>query len=289
MMNTFRGISSLILYTLNFIVCGLIVFALTPLLLFPLLRNSIHQVYQHIPRLWTLISNFILKASSQTEWIIHIDPTINKEESYIVIANHQSWFDIIALQKALSTCAPPPVYLMKRALLWVPVMGWACWLLDFPFVYRFTKQYLEQHPEKKGLDLKKMQETCEHYRNHPVTFINFVEGTRFTKTKQSAQNSPYQTLLKPRGGGLAFTLHAMGDKIQYILNADLIYSPGNQNLWQMLCAKRKTIRVDIKKIKVEPSLRGDYQNDLAYRETFQNWLNKLWQDKDSFIQKNLKN
>jgi 1-acyl-sn-glycerol-3-phosphate acyltransferase len=290
MTNLFRGTFAIFLYTFSFIICGLVIFLLAPLKLLPIAacQKWLHTQYGQIPTLWTQISNFIIKLTSQTEWIFQIDPKINRNESYILIANHQSWLDIIAIQKAINTLAPRPVYLMKRALLWVPVMGWTCWLLDFPFMHRLTKEYLKKHPEKQGLDLKLMQKSCQRYKANPVTFINFAEGTRFTEHKQKAQNAPYQNLLKPRGGGLAFTLNAMEDQIHHVLNATIIYSPPSQTLWQMLCLKRKKIIVDIRCLSVNETLRGDYQNDLAYRQAFQNWLNQIWQEKDQLIKNLLK-
>jgi 1-acyl-sn-glycerol-3-phosphate acyltransferase len=285
MINILRGIFAIFLYTLNFIFCGAIIFLLAPFKLLPIpsCKKFINKVYRFIPNLWALMSDFTLQLSSDTQWDIRFDPQINKNESYVLIANHQSWFDIIALQKAIAKVAPSPVYIMKRALLWVPVMGWACWLLDFPFVYRFSKNYLEQHPEKRGMDLQMMRRTCERYRASPVTFINFVEGTRFQETKRLIQNSPYSHLLKPRGGGLAFTLNAMGDQIQQILNVTIVYSPASQSLWQMLCNKRKKIIVDIQCLKVSNSIRGNYQDDAEHRQQFQSWLNGVWLEKDSFI------
>jgi 1-acyl-sn-glycerol-3-phosphate acyltransferase len=261
------------------------VFIFAPLKLLPLksLQTRVHQFYRTIPSLWTHLSNLTHYLTVKTQWEIQLDPKINKRESYILIANHRSWFDIIAIQKAIDKVAPSPVYFMKRELLWVPILGWACWLMDFPFMNRFSKAYLEKHPEKRGLDLAATHRTCERYRHRPVTLINFIEGTRLTAKKHSLQQSPFKNLLRPRGGGMAFVLQAMGDQIQHILNATIMYEPQNNSMWAMLCGRVKKVTVRIDVISVSAELRGDYQNDPVYRERFQTWLNQLWKEKDDVL------
>ena len=52
--------------------------------------------------------------------------------------------------------------------------------------------------------------------------MNFVEGTRFTSEKHSRQNAPYRHLLRPKAGGIAFVLGAMGDQIHRILDVTIV-------------------------------------------------------------------
>jgi hypothetical protein len=54
--------------------------------------------------------------------------------------------------------------------------------------------------------------------------MNFVEGTRFTNDKHKQQSSPYNHLLRPKSGGIAFVLAAMGDYIQNIRQIGLYTS-----------------------------------------------------------------
>ena len=42
--------------------------------------------------------------------------------------------------------------------------------------------------------------------------FNFLEGTRFTRAKHDEQQSPFRHLLKPKAGGIAFVLDAMGEQ-----------------------------------------------------------------------------
>lgn len=36
----------------------------------------------------------------------------------------------------------------------MPLLGLAWWGLDYPFMKRYSKAFLEKHPELKGKDLK---------------------------------------------------------------------------------------------------------------------------------------
>lgn len=55
--------------------------------------------------------------------------------------------------------------------------------------------------------------------------MNFVEGTRFQPSKHQKQNSPFKHLLRPKAGGMAFALSAMGDQIHKLVDVT-IYYPG---------------------------------------------------------------
>src|SRR3546814_15219861 len=69
-------------------------------------------------------------------------------------------------------------------LLYVQVIGMACWAMDFPFMRRYTKAQLEARPELKGQDVEATRRACEVYKHEPVTVINFLEGTRFSEAKR---------------------------------------------------------------------------------------------------------
>jgi hypothetical protein len=44
------------------------------------------------------------------------------------------------------------------------------------------------------------------------------------------------------------------------------------------------IIIDIRTRELDPALwQGDYENDPAFRETIQNWVNQLWIEKDQRI------
>jgi 1-acyl-sn-glycerol-3-phosphate acyltransferase len=128
---------------------------------------------------------------------------------------------------------------------------------------------------------------CSSYLHIPTTLINFCEGTRFTEQKRLQKQSAYRHLLTPKAGGTSFTLQAMGNQFQEILDITLVY-PDRQSdrsiVLDLLAGRLKKIYVYIDRIPVTDDLRGDYFNDPEFRDHFQSWLNSRWQLKDDRIQ-----
>jgi hypothetical protein len=93
---------------------------------------------------------------------------------------------------------------------------------------RYSKAYLEKHPEKKGKDLETTRKTCASSQQ-PGGIFNFVEGTRFTEGKHAQQQSPFH-LLKPKAGGIAFVLDAMGEQLKSIVNVTIHYPAGRPGI-----------------------------------------------------------
>ena len=283
------GSIALLLYAMNCIIVGAYIILLAPLkYISPLKkwRDGVHRLLHLSSRLWTWFSNSIIWLTTRTHFDIDIKGKISKASSYILISNHLSWVDIIALQKALGRVAPPSVYFMKRELLWLPLVGICCWLIDFPFVRRYSKAYLERHPKQKGKDIATTRKACQRYGKFPVTLVNYVEGTRYTLQKWRQQHSPYQHLLKPRSGGIAFALNAMRDQVQQVLDTTIIYPKNaNYSFWDFLCGKVQRIHVNINAIPVTDDLIGDYHDNQRFRSHFQAWINRLWQKKDELIER----
>jgi 1-acyl-sn-glycerol-3-phosphate acyltransferase len=169
-------------------------------------------------------------------------------------------------------------------LKWVPVMGLAWWALDFPFMRRHSEDYLKAHPEMRGKDQAATRRACEKFALIPTSVMNFLEGTRFTPAKHARQQSPYRHLLKPKAGGIALALNAMGDKFRAILDVTIVYPDGAPNFWDFLCGRLRRVIVRVQSLPVpEHLMQGDYAADPATREAFAVWVRQLWQDKDAQI------
>jgi 1-acyl-sn-glycerol-3-phosphate acyltransferase len=114
--------------------------------------------------------------------------------------------------------------------------------------------------------------------------MNFLEGTRFTPAKQQRQKSPYKHLLKPKVGGMALALNAMGDKFQAILDVTIVYPDGAPTFSQFVTGKLHRVTVRVRSLPVPQHLvAGDYAGDPAVREAYQQWVHQLWLDKDAQI------
>jgi 1-acyl-sn-glycerol-3-phosphate acyltransferase len=136
----------------------------------------------------------------------------------------------------------------------------------------------------RGKDQEATRKACEKFSLIPTSVMNFLEGTRFTPVKHQRQQSPYRYLLKPKAGGIALALNAMGDRFQAILDVTIVYPDGAPNFWEFLCGKLKRVTVRVQILPVPQHLmQSDYGADAATREAFGLWVRQLWQEKDAQI------
>jgi 1-acyl-sn-glycerol-3-phosphate acyltransferase len=234
---------------------------------------------------WSMVNKAIFGMTTSTVWDVRGLESVDQDHSYLVLANHQSWVDIPALLQTFTRNIPFFKFFLKRELIWVPFLGVAWWALDYPFVRRYSKEFLQKHPQLKGKDMELTRQACEKFQKIPVSVMNFVEGTRATEAKRTATQSPYQHLLKPKSGGVAFVLSAMGSQFNAILDVTIVY-PDNTapSFVDLMCGRVERVIVDVAVREIPQWLcLGDYGNDQAFRLQFQQWLNETWQQKDQKI------
>jgi 1-acyl-sn-glycerol-3-phosphate acyltransferase len=232
---------------------------------------------------WIDVNNALFGLFTRIRWQVDGLDGLRRDRNYLVLCNHQSWVDIPVLQKVFNRRIPFLRFFLKQQLIWVPLLGPAWWALDFPFMKRYARETLAKHPELQGRDREATRRACAKFRRVPVAVMNFAEGTRFTPAKHDAQGSPYRHLLRPKAGGLAFVLDAMGDALHAVLDVTIVYADGPCSLMDLIAGRIRGIRLHVRERPIEPSLRGDYENDAAFRERFQAWVNELWQAKDARI------
>jgi len=224
---------------------------------------------------------------TRTRWQLDGLASLRTDGNYLVLCNHQSWVDIPVLQKIFNRRIPFLRFFLKSQLIWVPLLGPAWWALDFPFMKRYSKETLAAHPELQGKDMEATRRACEKFRHMPVSVMNFVEGTRFTPAKHDAQSSPFRHLLRPKAGGVAFVLNAMGDALHAILDVTIVYPDSPCTLMDLISGRIRDIRVQVRELPIHDELRGEYEGDAVFRERFQAWVNTLWADKDARIERML--
>lgn len=243
------------------------------------------QLANKIMWLWATINSAILNVSNRIEWDIQGGDELKKDGWYLMISNHLSWTDIVVLCCVFKDRIPMPKFFLKQQLLYVPFIGMACWALDMPFMRRYSREYLIRHPEKRGQDLATTRRSCAKFKHTPTTVVNYVEGTRFTQDKQRKSKAGYQYLLQPKTGGIAYTLAAMGDQFESIIDVTLAYPDNTQKPFKDALMGRMTkIVVRTKVLPVDEQVRGDYFNDKPYKRQFQQWLGDVWQQKDELLQ-----
>lgn len=252
------------------------------LLPFERLRLASNPVLTGLAENWIAVNNWMFDRFTGTRVNVQEAAALQLDGHYLVLSNHQSWVDILVLQRVFNRRIPFLRFFLKRQLFWVPVLGLAWWALDYPFMGRYTRKQIERRPELAGRDIEATRRACEKFRSIPVSIMNFVEGTRFTPGKHAQQASPYQHLLKPKSGGVAFVLDAMGDGLQAILDVTIAYPAGTPSMMDLMADRIPEIRVHVQQRPIpEELLRGDYQNDRGFRARFQQWINGLWREKDA--------
>jgi 1-acyl-sn-glycerol-3-phosphate acyltransferase len=282
-----RGTAAVLLLVLNTLFWCWFLFAAALLkVLLPftpvqrLLRHGMHRVAET----WIAGNMAWMDAVGPIAWDVQGLPTPDRQRSYLVTSNHQSWVDILVLQYQFNRRLPMLKFFLKKELIWVPVIGLCWWALEFPFMQRHSRATLDKHPEKRGEDLAATRAACARFKTNPVCVFNFLEGTRFTAAKHAAQGSPFRHLLKPRAGGIAFVLDAMGEQLAGMVDVTLHYPDGRPTFWQLLCGQVPRVRVQIAARPIPSAFIGrSYDEDAGYRAEFQRWVNALWEDKDALL------
>lgn len=283
-----RGAIGLGLYSLDTLFWPIPIFiiALIRLIPIPPLQKACSKLLHAIPTYWTDINALIIRSMLTTEWEIHGLENLKADEWYMMISNHSSWADIIVLEHVFNRKSSPLRIFMKKELLWqMPLAGIAAKLVNFPTLHRHSKEYLAKHPEQKNRDIVATRKACERFKLFPTTVLTFAEGTRFTEKKRDRQDSPYKNLLRPRAGGIAFTLNAMGNQFKNLINVTVVYSSPDASIFDFYCNKIKKITIYAEVVPITSEMIGNYEDDREFRIQFQAWLNRVWQQKDMVIDK----
>jgi len=233
---------------------------------------------------WIGVNSHIFAFANKTRWDVRGFESLDSDQWYLVVSNHQSWIDIIALQTQLNRRIPFLKFFIKQELVWFPFLGVAWWAMDMPFMKRYSKSYLAKHPEKKGMDLEVTRNACLKFRDTPTTVMNFVEGTRYSDEKKIRRASRFEYLLPPRAGGIALALSAMGEMLNVMLDVTIIYPNGTPEIWALFCGDVDHVVIDIRKRPIDKWMTsGDYSNDREFRARFHQWLTDIWKEKDQRI------
>lgn len=262
----------------------MLVALLKALLRWPRPRSVCDRALMAIAASWIDCNSALFERLTDTRVVVTGLPEPMPEGHFLVICNHQSWVDIPVLQNLFNRRLPLLRFFLKSQLFWVPLLGLAWWALDFPFMKRYSRAQIERKPGLAGRDIEATRKACRKFRQIPVSVVNFVEGTRFEHTKHAEQDSPYTHLLKPRAGGTAFVLDAMGETLDTLVDVTIVYPDGAGELGALFGNQIPEIRVHVELSTIPERLRnGNYQQDPEYRAEFQAWINQLWVAKDARI------
>lgn len=257
---------------------GMIPVALVKLMLpFGAVRRGTDRILTTLAEGWIAVNGWWMALVQRIRWDVAGLEGLRRKGWYLVSSNHQSWVDILVLQKVFHRRVPFLKFFLKRQLLFVPVMGLAWWALDFPFMRRRSGS--------RSQDLATARKACEKFRQIPTSVMNFLEGTRFSRSKHDAQQSPYRHLLKPKVGGLATALSAMGERFDALLDVTIVYPEGVPSFWDLLSGRVKKVVVRVRELEIPKELLGgDYEGNADFRARMQAFVQGLWTDKDRRIE-----
>ena len=248
-------------------------------------RDGVSSATAWLAQHWALTNTIMVRLLMRIEWDLRMDVNVSPKGQYLVCSNHQTWNDIFVLMHSFGTRAPFFKFFIKQELIWVPVLGLAWWGLDYPFMKRYSKEAIAKNPSLKGKDLETTRKACEAFKNQPALVLNFLEGTRFTQAKHDQQQSPYRHLLKPKSGGFAFTISALGERLNSMLDVTIVYPDGAKGFWDFCAGRMRKVILEVRQLEVPRDFfHGDYENDPVFRARFQQWIGELWSEKDARIE-----
>ncbi len=193
-----------------------------------------------------------------------VEGELGTDQSPIIISNHQSWFDIPILQEIITSRGPIIKFLVKKELIWVPVIGWICLAMNFPRLNRGTGK------DARRTDYSTIQSLSLSLDDEPGALLIFPEGTRFTQQKKARQESPFNLLLKPKTGGMKIIKDAAPPDTP-VIDITIRYDRGVNNFWQCLHGEIKKIHITISHFTM-----GEIQDPKT-------WLEERWAMKDRML------
>ena len=292
LINVIKGSMAVLLVSINTIVLCSILFAFAFFkLISPIkgLRDFFSRILHRLVESWIGVNNCLWSLYRNTSWDIEIPESLDRQGTYLVSSNHQSWVDILALQKAFNRKIPMLSFFIKQELIYVPFLGLAWWALDMPFMKRPTREQVKNNPSLRGKDLENARKSCEKFKTIPVSMMSFAEGTRFSRAKAASGNSPYENLLKPKVGGIGMVLYALGDKLQSMIDVTIVYpKKGEQDytptFWQLVTGQIPNIVVHARELEIPRHLVGrNFRTDRDIRKELEAWINQVWTEKDALL------
>jgi 1-acyl-sn-glycerol-3-phosphate acyltransferase len=295
-LKTAKGVAGLLVMAINTIVlttllCTLAIGKfLAPTEAF---RNWMRHILAGLAEAWISINNALFSLYKKPRWDIRIPENLDQQGCYVVSCNHQSWVDVLVMQRCFNRRLPFFRFFIKSQMFWVPFLGLAWWALDMPFMRRHSKEKLARQPGLKGRDLENARKACEKFRTIPVAMTNFPEGTRFSADKKASRNSPYENLLPPRIGGLGQVLYALADELDALIDVTIIYPQTRTTgkaptFWQLLTGEIPEIIVRAERREIPPGLLGrNFRTDHEFRHELEAWISQMWREKDQLMSKTL--
>lgn len=232
-------------------------------------------------RLFGAFNALAIALTNRIAWDVRGNDFAPLHRSCIIICNHLSWADIVLLCHIYRGRIPTMKFFLKKSLLYIPLLGQACWGLGMPFLHRYSRAQLIRNPALRARDLESTRQACRRLAYAPSALINFVEGTRYTPQKAALSNSPYRHLMMPKSPALAIAMGELGHEIEALFNTTLCYRDNARHPFiDLLKGRMRSVYVRIERLEITEDLIGNYLEDKRFKHDFGLRLRDLWARKD---------
>lgn len=259
---------------------GLLISLVSPLKLFSPTQKLSYQLAAGIAGFWADFMRWLL-TTIQTDYVITGD-RLDPRGTYLILANHQSWIDIMMVMVVLGKGTTLPRFFMKWELVYMPVINICAWVLDFPIMRRYTQEDIKDRPELKNRDFDYAHEVLSRNPERQCVVVNYAEGTRFTPEKHRKNRSPYKHLLKPKVGGPQLALDCLRGRLDGIIDITLAYPGAKVSVWRLMAGRVPKVMIHVERIELPDGLDKPPET-LAELKAFRGWMNSIWAKKDARI------
>ena len=251
-------------------------------------KPAIQKRMDYIIIWWTTANRWMIQRLNLVSPEIHWEGRehLSPAQWYLVVCNHQTWADILLLQTYLLDDIPPLKFFTKSQLIWLPFVGQAMYALGFPFVKRVSREQIKKNPSLRSADKDNVMKTCEGLKNHPSAILNFAEGTRRTEEKHRLQDYAFKHLLKPKAGGINYTLDGMSSHLNGLVDVTIIYPDGAPRFWDFLQGKSGRVIFDAR-YRPLPEFSAEQAGETQHKAEVAQWVQHLWEEKDALISRHL--
>ena len=217
------------------------------------------------------------------KWQIDYPANISTKSWYIGMSNHMSWADIFVLLFIGNYKLPLLKFFMKKELKWIPIIYLVHKTIDMPFLNRHKPGEAQNDPDLKARNFENARDAAKKFTRYPTTAFSFVEGTRYTETKNNIQLSPYDDLLKPKIGALVTAFSGM-PMVEELIDFTIIYKTPKRSAWDFACGEMREAKIIIRSYKIPKFIKeSDDMDSVKYKNQFRLFINDIWLEKQKLI------
>ncbi|CAM5511391.1 1-acyl-sn-glycerol-3-phosphate acyltransferase [Rhodanobacter lindaniclasticus] len=239
-------------------------------------RQACSRALVAVAESWIGVNNMLFGVFTRMRWQVDGLAGLRRDGNYLVLCNHQSWVDIPVLQKVFNRRIPFLRFFLRAGV----DLGAAARAGVVGAGFSLHEALLPPDPAapprtagqgSRG-DATRLREIPSHAgvgdelcRGHPL---------HAGQARRAALAARY--LLRPKAGGVAFVLDAMGEALHAILDVTIVYPSGPCTIADLIAGRVREVRVHVRERPLQRELIGSYDENAAFRGRVKAWMNTLW-------------